>query len=139
MELAFPLLLALCAAAMANSKVNGASACTGASSSLEDAQCAAFQNLFDGIGGTGLTNCSDSKLDPCSCGGVDCPPGGDHSACVRCKHGSITALYVNRCTASDQHFFSFLPTPHLSRSFIDVGLNGTISDSIGKLTGLTWL
>jgi hypothetical protein len=40
--------------------------CTGANTGLDRAQCAAYPAIFNETGGTGWSDCSDIRLDPCS-------------------------------------------------------------------------
>jgi Leucine-rich repeat (LRR) protein len=94
-------------------------ACVGSSSTLTTAQCIAWQELFDSTNGREWTQCSDSRLDPCSCGGTSCDPTTGpqpRPLCVMCNNGDITAIKLD-----------------------SNGLKGAISSSIGKLTGVTFL
>jgi cathepsin L len=70
--------------------VHQARLCTGASSSLESAQCIAWQELYDATNGPKWNDCSDSRSDPCSCGDTNCDPDSD--LCVTCANGNITAV-----------------------------------------------
>ena len=63
------------------------SSCTGASASLDAAECAAWQAGFDAMGGTGWTYCSDKRADPCGC-------SDGWSASVTCSGGHITVVYL---------------------------------------------
>ena len=58
--------------------------CTGASTGLDHAQCDAFQTIFDGMGGTGWTECNHFRLDPCSCTYLE--------YYIRCKGADITEM-----------------------------------------------
>jgi len=44
-----------------------AAACTGSSTKLPAAQCAAWQAFHDSTGGDGWDSCSSKRNDPCSC------------------------------------------------------------------------
>jgi hypothetical protein len=72
----------------------GHDSCTGSSSSLNQEQCNSWQDIFDATNGNDWYNCSDSRLDPCSCGGSNCDPHNwsDLSACVPCDNGQITGM-----------------------------------------------
>jgi hypothetical protein len=92
--------------------------CVGSSSTLTAAQCIAWQELFDSTNGREWTQCSDSRLDPCSCGGASCDPaqgtGGNY--CVKCVDGDLTQVVL-----------------------AGNGLVGTITAAIGSLQELTVL
>jgi hypothetical protein len=60
------------------------SACTGNSSGLHPDQCVGYQEFFDKVGGTGWSDCNNSRLDPCSCYSQDCH--------IQCKDGHITDM-----------------------------------------------
>lgn len=87
--------------------------CTGFSSALPAAECAAFVSLFDATNGPGWKQCSGNRTDPCACGrdtGWDyCgPPFGNNS------HIVVLPLASNQ-------------------------LQGTVPAGISALTELTWL
>jgi hypothetical protein len=88
---------------------------------ITPAQCTAWQDLFNATGGTKWSKCSDSRLDPCSCGGI-ANMCRNPNPCVACKDGDITSIILTEYGVS-----SWQPT------------RGTIPSSIGKLTGLTSL
>ena len=44
-----------------------ASQCTGSSAGLAEAECDAWVDFYDAIGGKNWFYCSDSRLDPCAC------------------------------------------------------------------------
>jgi hypothetical protein len=50
--------------------------CTGTSSGLNAASCAAWQDFAKATNITGWRYCNETLLTPCSCGGVTCA-GGD--------------------------------------------------------------
>jgi Leucine-rich repeat (LRR) protein len=81
--------------------------CIGTSSTLKPTQCAAYQELFDSTAGAGWSGCSNSRLDPCSCGNTAC----SSAPCVKCENQEITALWLE-----------------------DNALKGAIPNSIGELT-----
>jgi Leucine-rich repeat (LRR) protein len=94
---------------------------------VKPAQCKFWQEFYDDTGGgtplypgdpnkwKNKGNCNRLRYDPCLCGGITCDPDKT-DVCVTCKDGDITGI-----------------------SFRENGLKGTISSSIGELTGLTSL
>jgi hypothetical protein len=76
-------------------------------------QCAAWQSIYDALGGTGWPVCSSNREDPCSCG------------------GSKTGTWVE---CSENNAYSGITKIVLPR-----GLNGTIPPAIGAFSSLTQL
>jgi hypothetical protein len=67
----------------------GASCCSGSSAALGSRVCAAWQDLFDATSGESWIGCSDSRQDPCACGGSeDCL----NSPCLQCDGADITRM-----------------------------------------------
>jgi Leucine-rich repeat (LRR) protein len=89
--------------------------CTGSSANLTPNDCSAWQQSFDSMEGKGWKACSDSRLDPCSCGGSTCDPGQDQ-VCVKCMNGELTGIRLE-----------------------GNGLEGTIPDSVGQMTSISYL
>ena len=96
--------------------------CTGSSLSttLLPAECAAWQDFYDGTGGKNWHGCADSRLDPCGCqliGGVACNTDG-HLIWVYMDsnnlHGTVPASVSNwpmlsAITLSNNHLAGPLP------------------------------
>ena len=66
--------------------IGGVVAKCSTSSDLSAAGCDAWLDFYDSTGGAGWTDCSQHRLDPCSCytGSTD----------VECKNSHITAMYA---------------------------------------------
>jgi hypothetical protein len=61
------LFLVLCGYATVNSA--STEPCTGNSTTLKPADCAAYQKFFDATNGRGWKHCSQTRHDPCACSG----------------------------------------------------------------------
>lgn len=61
--------------------------CSGSSELTAD-ECAAWQDVFDGLGLKPRSACGDSRTDPCACH----DGAGEHQSVVYCKGGQIYSM-----------------------------------------------
>jgi hypothetical protein len=128
--LALALALALAAA---QAETTDVTPCIGKSAQLKPAQCAAWQDIFDGIELMNWDFCNKTRNDPCSCrhktstfgeskrirplGNPPC--GDDYDACVTCANGDVITIM-------------------LYKDIVE-GRGGTLPSSIGQFTSMTHL
>lgn len=110
------------------------SACIGASELLADAECQAWQALYDATGGNEWTGCSEQRLDPCGCNEAD--PYSPKQ--VVCDGQSISSLKLcgnnlNGTIPSQLGRLSSLTSLFL---FKNNNLHGTIPSHLGRLSSL---
>ena len=113
---ALPLALALAVLVVHAAAASARHACAGASVNLSATQCDGWIALFDATTGTGWSECSADRLDPCSCGE---DADDDGTPRVQCSGD------VNR------------PITHVDLS--NMGLRGTIPRAIANLTAVEYL
>jgi hypothetical protein len=126
----------LCVFAAANSTTT-AHVCTGKSRSLNSAECAAYQDLFDATNGNGWKYCSDSRLDPCSCHGdeyhqITCATSG--------RSTTITEMVfdTNNLTGTIPSSLNEM-RGLVELNLVQNNLRGTIPSSLVSMTGLVYL
>ena len=163
------LVVALCARrALGNVPCIGKDPHTG-SSVLDEAQCGAWQDIYDSTHGPSWVHCRDLRDDPCACSAVNCTDfsGKGCGINVTCSGDSITSIHLNyfvpardaltagkvdvatKTVQSDYGKYTLVASvkytdPKIaSRSLLEVhsgnGLIGPLPDSIGNLTKLTAL
>lgn len=86
--------------------------CSGSSELTVD-ECSAWQDVYDDLGLKAGSVCKESRNDPCGCDGG----GGHHQSVNYCRGGQIYSLGMSG----------------------NRGMNGTLSPSLAKLTGLRYL
>ena len=105
--------------------------CTGSSSGLNAASCAAWQDLAKATNITGWTHCSGALLDPCSCNTYNI---------VDCADGNITKLFLLKNNLKGTIPSSLGSLTRLEELDLDENnLEGTIPSSLASLTRLTYL
>ena len=106
-------------------------ACTGSSTNLAPDQCNAWVDLYDQTGGAKWTACSDNRLDPCACMGID-DPGHTYPVC------NTPGTAVNMIILVTNNMIGSLPDSiGAFKSMVEFyvsynpGLGGTLPASIG--------
>jgi hypothetical protein len=111
----------------------GVLTCTGASRTLDPAQCAAFAAIYDATNGKGWLNCNRNRLDPCSC--------TNHIFCIT-EFGSTSMAVLD---LSAQRLIGTIPsaigalTSLTGLNFWYNNLTGTVPSTLASLTGLTYV
>jgi hypothetical protein len=117
--------------------------CTGASAGLPAAECGAWQDIFDGMGGRGWKQCNDKgRTDPCACGsllgmGALCIGGGgsNGSAVVHVSEISLDSNNVSGGLPESLGAFAQLT----SLSMYHNQIQGPLPTALRQLTGLQLL
>jgi hypothetical protein len=105
-------------------------ACAGSSTNLAPDQCNAWVDVYDQTGGAKWTACSDNRLDPCACMGIDDPghtypvcntPGTEVNMIILVKNNMIGSLpdSIGAFKSMVEFYVSYNP-----------GLGGTLPASI---------
>lgn len=111
-----------------------ASPCIGSSEFLADADCQAWQAVYDATGGKGWTACSELQLDPCSCHVSD--PIAPKE--VVCDGESISSLKLcdNNLSGTIPTQIGQLSSLRTLLGFKNTNLHGTIPSQLGQLSVL---
>jgi hypothetical protein len=106
-------------------------ACTNVSAGLPARECRAWLDLYDSTAGSGWTQCSDHRRDPCGCAKV---------TCVSPSNGMHGRLHVQQIELSGSRLFGSIPASiaqldHLALLWLPHNhLTGSVPEAVGNLS-----
>ena len=118
---------------MAAVKGSSVGLCTGSSAALPEAECAAWQRVFDAAGGPGWDNCASDRDDPCSCVRVRCDRLG---SALRITQLRLDINSLSGTIAPEIGEFKQLTELY---GYFNKQLSGTLPSTLSKLGSLKQL